>query len=81
MDFRPSASLPARKGKVNRPVVVQQRRWVKLPLVVMLSEGKTCLLRSAIFVGLVSVVTTIIYLTPIPGKVLPVSSECLSRLG
>ncbi|XP_021928674.1 uncharacterized protein LOC110834137 [Zootermopsis nevadensis] len=34
---------------------------------VMLSEGKTCLLRSAIFVGLASVVTTIIYLTPVPG--------------
>lgn len=32
----------------------------------MLSEGKTCLLRSAIFVGLASVVTTIIYLTPVP---------------
>jgi hypothetical protein len=34
----------------------------------MLCEGKTCLLRSAIFVGLTSVVTTIIYLTPIPGE-------------
>lgn len=32
----------------------------------MLSEGKTFLLRSAIFVGLASVVTTIIYLTPVP---------------
>ena len=34
----------------------------------MLSEGKTFLLRSAIFVGLTSVVTTIIYFTPVPGK-------------
>jgi hypothetical protein len=34
----------------------------------MLSGGKTCLLRSAIFVGLASVVTTILYFTPAPGK-------------
>lgn len=42
--------------------------WVRLWLAVMPSEGRTCLLRSAIFVGLASVVTTIIYLTPVPGK-------------
>ncbi|XP_067008292.2 uncharacterized protein [Anabrus simplex] len=32
----------------------------------MLAEGKTFLLRMAIFVGLASVVTTIIYFTPVP---------------
>lgn len=73
-------ALRPRKGNVRRPAVVHRRRWGKLPLVVMLSEGKTCLLRSAIFVGLTSVVTTIIYLTPVPGKILPVSSECFNRL-
>lgn len=54
----------AREKIRNNAVAVTSSARVKT---MWWAEGKTFVFRTAIFVGLASVVTTIIYFTPIPG--------------